>query len=94
MTFSQQGLGNFTNVSVLLILMCCFDTIHPIHGIKTKTYYPKRLEGVWRVSFALGSIPLMFMIYWRVFRLRESAVWVKRTDNVSRGTDIKLLFKW
>ena len=94
MTFSQQGLGNFTNVSVLLILMCCFDTIHPIHGKTPKTYYPKRLEGVWRVSFALGSIPLIFMIYWRVFRLRESAVWVKRTDNVSRKGDIALLFRW
>jgi MFS family permease len=94
LTFSQQGLGNFTNVAVLLILMCCFDTIHPIHGIKAKTYHPKRLEGVWRVSFALGAIPLLFMIYYRVFRLRESAVWVKRTGAQSRGADMALLFKW
>lgn len=46
LTFSQQGLGNFVNIGVLLILMCCFDTIHPIHNKKPKTYYPKRLEGV------------------------------------------------
>ena len=46
LTFSQQGLGNFVNVAVLLILMVCFDTYHPIHGITTKTYHPKRLEGV------------------------------------------------
>lgn len=50
---------------------------------------------VWRVSFALGAIPLAFMIYYRIFRLRESAVWVKRTDATnSRGADMALLFKW
>jgi len=46
LTFSQQGLGNFVNVSVLLILMVCFDTYHPIHHVKPKTYHVKRLEGV------------------------------------------------
>lgn len=46
LTFSQQGLGNFVNVAVLLILMVCFDTYHPIHGVKPKTYHPNRLEGV------------------------------------------------
>lgn len=48
---------------------------------------------VWRVSFALGAIPLAFMIYYRIFRLRESAVWVKRTDS-SRSASMGLLFKW
>lgn len=94
LTFSQQGLGNFVNVAVLLILMVCFDTYHPINHKKPVSYHAKRLEGVWRVSFALGSIPLLFMIYYRVFRLRESAVWVKRTGANSRAADMGLLFKW
>ena len=46
LTFSQQGFGNVVEVAVLLILMVCFDTYHPIHHIKTKTYYPDRLESV------------------------------------------------
>lgn len=50
---------------------------------------------VWRVSFALGAVPLAFMIYYRIFHLRESAVWAKRTDATgSRMTDMNLLFKW
>jgi MFS family permease len=92
LTFSMQGLGNFINIAVLLILFACFDTIHPIHGVKPKAYHPHRLEGVWRTSFALGAIPLAFMIYYRIFRLRESAVWVKRKDS-DRGADTALLFK-
>lgn len=48
---------------------------------------------VWRVSFALGAIPLAFMIYYRIFRLRESAVWVKRTGT-SRSAETGLLFRW
>ena len=40
------GVGNFANVAVLLILMCCFDTITPIHGLSKIAYYPDRLEGV------------------------------------------------
>ena len=49
---------------------------------------------VWRVSFALGAVPLAFMIYYRIFHLRESAVWVKRTGNKSRSAETGLLFKW
>ena len=31
--------------------------------------------GVWRISFGLGLIGLIFLMYWRVFMLKESAVW-------------------
>ena len=37
---------------------------------------------VWRTSFGLGGIPLLFMLYYRIFRLRESAVW--RANNATR----------
>ena len=38
---------------------------------------------MWRTSFALGFIPLLYMLYYRIFRLRESAVWKKRMSQVS-----------
>ena len=44
------------------------------------------------MSFALGSIPLAFMIYYRVFRLRESSVWHKVAKK-DRSANFKLLIK-
>ncbi|CAK0780840.1 hypothetical protein CVIRNUC_005193 [Coccomyxa viridis] len=48
-----------------------------------------RLSGVWRTAFGLGIIPLAFIIYWRTFRLRESAVWAAAQTgrNRKRETD-------
>ena len=40
------GVGNFTNTLVLLILFLCYDTYHPLNGIKTTTYVTARLDGV------------------------------------------------
>lgn len=82
LTFSMQGVGNFTNTLVILILFLCYDTYHPINHIKTTTYHVDRLDSVWRTSFGLGGIPLLFMLYYRIFRLRESAVW--RANNATR----------
>ena len=49
---------------------------------------------VWRTSFGLGMIPLLFMIYFRVFRLKESAVWrASLKDSVKRGPEFAALFK-
>ena len=30
----------------------------------TYNYRPNALSGVWRISFGLGLLPLIFMIYW------------------------------
>ena len=38
-------------------------------------YNNKSLEIVWRTSYAIGLIPLAFILYWRVFVLKESVVW-------------------
>ena len=108
-----QGVGNFTNTAVLIILICAFNQIKPgsaagragagyyvpknpsyhFHptlpytkvpantytytknpGTKTAkpgtaftyNYRPNALSGVWRISFGLGLVPLLFMIYWYV----------------------------
>ncbi len=52
----------------------------------------RRLSGVWRTAFGLGIIPLLFILYWRVFRLRESAVWAANQTNRNRGRETGLLF--
>ena len=51
---------------------------------------------MWRASFAIGFIPLLYMLYYRIFRLRESAVWKKRMSQVStqkQGGNYALLVK-
>lgn len=52
----------------------------------------RTLMQVWRTSFGLGAIPLLFILYWRIFKLRESTVWsVRATSN--RRAELALLFK-
>lgn len=50
---------------------------------------------VWRTSFGLGMLPLLFMLYYRIFRLRESAVWkasnIAAGANVSRGAEFSAM---
>ena len=47
---------------------------------------------MWRTAFGLGIIPLLFILYWRLFRLRESAVWAANQSNRNRGRETGLLF--
>ena len=70
-----QGWGNTINTMVLVILMAAFGQYH-------KPYNTKSLEIVWRLSYALGCIPLVFMVIWRVFILKESNVWLKKRQSV------------
>ena len=44
-----------------------------------------RLGGVWRTAYGIGIIPILYMLYYRIFRLRESAVWKKRKSNEPRN---------
>lgn len=34
-----------------------------------------RLDSVWRTAFGLGIGVLLFIVFWRIYKLRESAVW-------------------
>lgn len=101
LTFSMQGVGNFVNTGVLVALFPIYSTIAPTRGISastgkaTQTYQWHRLDGVWRTSFGLGMLPLLFMLYYRIFRLRESAVWkasnIAAGANVSRGAEFSAM---
>lgn len=46
---------------------------------------------MWRTAYGIGMIPILYMLYYRIFRLRESAVWKKRKTGESRN--MGLLFK-
>ena len=67
-----------------------------MNGTRSSLTYPPeiyRLSGVWRTAFGLGIIPLAFIIYWRTFRLRESAVWAAAQTDRNRGRETALLFR-
>jgi hypothetical protein len=53
-----------------------------------------RLGGVWRTAYGIGMIPILYMLYYRIFRLRESAVWKKRKSGESRNMGLLLAHYW
>ena len=75
--FSMQGWGNLVNTLVIAILMACF-------GQFNYPYNNTSLEVVWRLSYALGLIPLGFILYWRIFVLKESSVWKGKKDALKQ----------
>ncbi|KAK9914956.1 hypothetical protein WJX75_002900 [Coccomyxa subellipsoidea] len=94
LTFSMQGVGNFVNTAVLCILMVIYKVARPNHHNKKYPYPPNRLDSVWRTSFGLGIGVLLFILFWRIFKLRESVVW--KADKRAGGNstrNIGLLFK-
>ena len=38
-------------------------------------FSPARLGLTWRIQYGLGIVPILFMLYHRLVRLKESAVW-------------------
>ncbi len=41
-----------------------------------------RLNLVWRLSYGIGLIPIFFMLLWRLFRLKESKVWIRKRSSL------------
>lgn len=73
--FSMQGWGNLFNTMVLIILMAAFDQYGP-------DYSDHRLNLVWRLSYGIGLIPIFFMLLWRIFKLQESKVWIRKRSSL------------
>lgn len=49
---------------------------------------------MWRTGFGLGIGVLLFIIFWRVYKLRESAVWkADKRAGGNRSRNLGLLFK-
>ena len=63
----MQGVGNFVNTAVLLILLAIFG----VTTVADQKRKPNDLGGVWRTAFGLGLI--VFIIYYRVVYLKVCA---------------------
>ena len=67
-----QAWGNILNLVVLLFFLGVF-------GQRSAPYNPTLLSLTWRLQYGLGLLPIMYMLYHRIFRLQESAMWKART---------------
>ena len=88
-TFSMQGWGNVINTCVILALLAMFgQTGSPnSYGGTTakfggKYYDPMALSAVWRLSYFIGLLPIFFMLFWRIYILKESAVFVAKRASL------------
>jgi hypothetical protein len=63
-----QGWGNILNLSVLLFFLA-------VQGQTGPDYSFTALSVTWRMQYALGLLPIMYMLTYRIFYLRESSVW-------------------
>ena len=63
-----QGWGNILNLSVLLFFLA-------VQGQTGPDYSFQALSVTWRMQYALGLLPIMYMLTYRIFYLKESTVW-------------------
>eukprot|EP00898_Chlorokybus_atmophyticus_P004917 jgi/Chlat1/5426/Chrsp35S05231 len=76
--FSMQGWGNFVNTLNVVWLLAAF-------GENGAPYNPGHLNAVWRISLGLGIFPIIFMLGWRIFVLKESAVWKAKRQSLEKS---------
>ncbi|KAL3162223.1 hypothetical protein ABBQ32_009926 [Trebouxia sp. C0010 RCD-2024] len=91
LAYTMQGWGQFINLSVLLLLLNIFN--HHGHG----PYSGASAGATWRVSFGILIPVVLYILYYRVYVLKELKVLsaVKKRDGV-KGYDWKsfrLLFR-
>lgn len=63
-----QAWGVIFNLSVLLFFLA-------VLGATSPPYDPVKLSITWRLMYGLGLIPIAYMLFHRIFYLRESSVW-------------------
>ena len=64
----MQGWGNILNLAVLLFFLA-------VQGQTGPDYSFRALSVTWRMQYALGLLPIMYMLAYRIFYLKESAIW-------------------
>ena len=69
-----QGWGNILNLSVLLFFLA-------VQGQTGPDYSFQALSVTWRMQYALGLLPIMYMLAYRIFYLKESTVWQVFSQN-------------
>ena len=63
-----QAWGTLLNISSLLFRLAAMGQNGP-------SYSPASLSITWRVSYGLGLVPVAYMVFHRLFYLKESEVW-------------------
>ena len=46
-----------------------------VFGQTSAPYNPTLLSLTWRLQYGLGLLPIAYMLYHRIFKLQESAMW-------------------
>ncbi|KXZ53070.1 hypothetical protein GPECTOR_8g63 [Gonium pectorale] len=88
LVFSMQGWGNLVNTAVIIAIMAGY-------GQYNKPYDHHALEVTWRLSYAIGLIPLIGILLYRTLRLPESTVWEnKRKALQAMGGDKASGVRW
>ena len=64
----MQGWGNILNLAVLLFFL-------GVQGQTGPQYSFQALSITWRMQYALGLLPIIFMLLYRILYLKESTVW-------------------
>lgn len=77
--FSMQGWGNLVNTLLIAILMAIFGQTGQVLELN-----PSRLNVIWRLSYAIGLIPLAGILAFRIWVLRESAVWTGKREALKK----------
>lgn len=86
-TFAMQGIGNFTNTLVLVILTVIF-------GQWTVPYDKHKLGAIWRTSFGIGLLVVAFVLFYRLLFVKESQVWGRERivlQSQSKSTKVCLV---
>lgn len=71
-----QGWGNILNLAVLLFFLGVQGQTGPLYSFTA-------LSVTWRMQYALGLLPIIFMLVYRIFYLKESTVWQVRPHCIS-----------
>ncbi|BDA46848.1 Glycerophosphoinositol permease 1 [Coccomyxa sp. Obi] len=78
LVFAMQGWGNILNLAVLLFFL-------GVQGQTGPQYSFQALSITWRMQYALGLLPIIFMLFYRTFYLKESTVWQENRKKKLEG---------
>ena len=90
LVFSCQGLGIFVNSLVLTLLLATTRTSNEKAGDDDNLndesdYQPSTLVNIWRITYAIGTAVLIYVLVSRISHLTESEVWLN--DKAQREED-------
>lgn len=86
--FLMQGWGQFFNQVVLVVLLLVFH-----HGSGDAPYSAISTQSTYRVSFALAAVGTLWLVYYRVYKMKSASkqlLTIKKKSKVT-GYDVQSL---